>query len=452
MIALHNADCLEIMKGMADYSVDLLFCDPPYALGSEVVIKANGKPDYKKAVDFMAKWEQPDGEFWEQWFKEVFRILKHGGRVLMFGMDRQLFLNCYYANFAGFIQQQSLYWFFISSFPKSTDLSKQLDKHFKAEREVLKSEKTNSGSFAHISKTNAELGFRPSAYNGNSDDDSAKNVINITAPATDLAKKYDGYKYGIAPLKQTNETILVFQKPCKTGSPFKDVLAMENGNDTITASIVDIENNRVATSEDLNGGAYAKNGTERDDGWGMQRSNNLDFKQPQGRFPAQTFVDSGAAERLDFQSGLSISTGGKSGNSDAYQGGFKQEHYGDKKPGLGDIGGCSKILHKCDFDKDDHDLYFYCPKVSGSERNEAIDNNHPTLKPISLLVQILRLFKTPNPQVLLDPFMGSGSMAIAANKVGGFDYVGVELNDDYFSIAQERIAHAEHDLINMFGK
>ena len=80
------------------------------------------------------------------------------------------------------------------------------------------------------------------------------------------------------------------------------------------------------------------------------------------------------------------------------------------------------------------------------------ENNHPTLKPISLLVQILRLFKTPNPQVLLDPFMGTASMAIAANKVGGFDYVGIELNSDYFAIAQERIAHAEHDLINVFGE
>ena len=87
---------------------------------------------------------------------------------------------------------------------------------------------------------------------------------------------------------------------------------------------------------------------------------------------------------------------------------------------MGDTsGGCSKILHKCDFDKEDHDLYFYCPKVSGSERNEAINNNHPTLKPISLLVKILRLFKIIDKQVLLDPFAGTMTMGIASNKVGG---------------------------------
>jgi site-specific DNA-methyltransferase (adenine-specific) len=392
MAILHNGCCLEYLKALPDNSIDLIFCDPPYALGSEVIIRPDGKPDYKKAVDFMNAWKQVDGEFWEQWFKEAFRVLKYGGRVLMFGMDRQLFLNCYYAVTAGFVQQQSLYWFFISNFPKSTDLSKNLDKHFKAEREV------------------------------------------VGTATTDLAKKYDGYKYGIAPLKQTNETILVFQKPCKTGSPLHDVLAMESGDDSITASIVDIENNRVATSESTIRTQVNTSGNFSSHNNGFITGSN------QGRFPAQTFVDSAAAEILGED--------------------------------------CHKILHKCDFDKAEHDLYFYCPKVSGSERNDGlhgrmdtkhkrtlgngiggvsqensahVENNHPTLKPVSLLVQILRLFKTPNDQVLLDPFMGSGSMAIAANKVGGFDYVGIELNPDYYAIAKERIAHCEHDLINMFG-
>ena len=451
---LHNGCCLEYLKTLSNHSIDLIFCDPPYALGSEVIIKPDGKPDYKKAVDFMNAWKQVDGAFWEEWFIEANRVLKHGGRVLMFGMDRQLFLNCYYANYAGFTQQMSCYWYFISSFPKATDCGKMLDRHFKAEREVVGGEKLNNPSTKK--QEDASSIFMPREWD-------------ISTPTTALAKKYDGYKYGVASLKQTNETILVFQKPCKTGSPLHDILAMESGDDTITASIVDIENNRVATS-----------------GWGGVGSNGyggFNSQNPrltEGRFPAQTFVNSAAAERLDLQSGVSISTGGNSGvkNSGAtYSRGFNEEN-NIKGCGLGDSGGCSKILHKCDYDKEDHDLYFYCPKVSGKERNDGLlgrmdkkigsntmsggddtrirpdpinENNHPTLKPISLLVQILRLFKTPNPQVLLDPFAGSGSMAIAANKVGGFDYVGIELNPDYFAIAKERIAHAEHDLINLFG-
>ena len=134
MIETINANCLDVLKETAANSQDLIFCDPPYALGSDVIIRKDGKPDYRKAVDFMAKWQQPDGYFWEQWFNEAFRVLKYGGRVVMFGMDRQLMLNKYYACFAGFAEQQSLYWFFISSFPKASDLSKNLDKNAGAER------------------------------------------------------------------------------------------------------------------------------------------------------------------------------------------------------------------------------------------------------------------------------------------------------------------------------
>jgi DNA modification methylase len=124
MIETINANCLDVLKETAANSQDLIFCDPPYALGSDVIIRKDGKPDYRKAVDFMSKWQQPDGYFWEQWFAEAFRVLRYGGRVVMFGMDRQLMLNKYYACFAGFAEQQSLYWYFISNFRKQVTLGK----------------------------------------------------------------------------------------------------------------------------------------------------------------------------------------------------------------------------------------------------------------------------------------------------------------------------------------
>jgi hypothetical protein len=57
-------------------------------------------------------------------------------------------------------------------------------------------------------------------------------------------------KYSIAPLKQTNETILVFQKPYKTGSCLHDTLAYENGDDTCMCGAVDVEGNRCEIDED----------------------------------------------------------------------------------------------------------------------------------------------------------------------------------------------------------
>ena len=131
----------------------------------------------------MNKWEMPTGTYWEQWFKEAYRTLKHGGYCIMFGMDRQLLLFKYYANLAGFEEQQSLYWYFISNFPKATDLSKMIDKNAGAEREIIGTKK-GVGS----NKTD-------SMKNGLGESQEFASEYDNTKPSTDLAKKYEGYKY-----------------------------------------------------------------------------------------------------------------------------------------------------------------------------------------------------------------------------------------------------------------
>ena len=77
---------------------------------------------------------------------------------------------------------------------------------------------------------------------------------------------------------------------------------------------------------------------------------------------------------------------------------------------------------------------------SGNDRNVLFKNHHPTVKPIQLLKKIIALFKTPNPLHVLDPFMGSGSMGIACIELG-VSYTGVELDPEYYTIAQTRLAH-----------
>ena len=68
-------------------------------------------------------------------------------------------------------------------------------------------------------------------------------------------------------------------------------------------------------------------------------------------------------------------------------------------------------------------------------------NNHPTVKPINLLTYLCRLI-TPPKGVVLDPFMGSGSTGVAA-LLEGFDFFGMELDKDYYQIAQKRIENHE---------
>jgi len=311
----------------------------------------------------------------------------------------------------------------------------------------------------------------------------------------EIAQKYNGMKYSIAPLKQTNETILVFQKPYKTGSCLHDTLAYENGDDTCMCGAVDVEGNRCEITDVTKEAGYRKNAKDYNindeyDSTSFklnykERGNKKDagFYDTNGRYPAQTYINDEAAKVLDGQSGI-LKTGEKKDthaiNRDLDENGNYQSPngcYGKYKArnvnSPASTGGCSRILHRCNYDLNDYDIYMYCPKVSNKERNEGCENlvdskradvnkmmgdagdfktgsgndrnvlfknHHPTVKPIQLLKKIIQLFKTPNPLHVLDPFMGSGSMGIACIELG-VSYTGVELDTEYYTIAQTRLAH-----------
>lgn len=65
---------------------------------------------------------------------------------------------------------------------------------------------------------------------------------------------------------------------------------------------------------------------------------------------------------------------------------------------------------------------------------------HPTQKPIKLYEWLLLKYSRPG-QRILDTHLGSGSSAIAANNLG-FEFVGMELDADYFNAACKRIQQA----------
>jgi DNA modification methylase len=76
-----------------------------------------------------------------------------------------------------------------------------------------------------------------------------------------------------------------------------------------------------------------------------------------------------------------------------------------------------------------------------SDEGERPGNFHPTCKPITLMRYLCRLV-TPPGGTVLDPFMGSGSTGIAA-RAESFNFVGIELDPDYFAIAEQRIKENE---------
>jgi len=62
---------------------------------------------------------------------------------------------------------------------------------------------------------------------------------------------------------------------------------------------------------------------------------------------------------------------------------------------------------------------------------------HPTQKPIKLMAAIIRDFSKPG-DTILDPFCGSGSTLIAAEREGR-KWIGIEINEEYCKITRKRI-------------
>src|SRR6185436_1993349 len=88
--------------------------------------------------------------------------------------------------------------------------------------------------------------------------------------------------------------------------------------------------------------------------------------------------------------------------------------------------------------------FFYCAKVSRTERNAGVAGGctHPTLKPLALTTYLARLLLVPGPEArLLVPFSGAGSEIIGARRAGWRHVVGIERDAQSVADARARIAH-----------
>ena len=440
---------LELLKQLPDNSVDAVVTDPPYGLGKEPDALAmlrdwleTGHHDVK-GRGFMGKaWDafvpQP-----QQW-REIYRVLKPGGHVLAFAGTRTQDLMALGLRLAGFEIRDLVAWVYSTGFPKSLDVSKAIDKAAGAEREVI-GEKT----FADGSKAR-----KTQMLGGNatfSDEVSRKTNLVVTAPATEAARQWQGW--GTA-LKPALEPITVARKPLE-GTVAENVLKWHTG-------AVNVDGCRVAIpasdkkNYDANMACHERyaDGRERigayEGGW---KANQEAIKNTGARWPAnlihdgseevtELFPDS-KTKRIEKPCHEPEITGHKWGTMQGNRGARGYDGEGSAA------------------------RFFYCAKVSTSERNEGLDslpdkewkndgaavpqrddrpfnpskNNHPTVKPIALMRYLCRLI-TPPGGVVLDPWMGSGSTGKAA-KLEGFDFIGMEMDKGYFDIACARTGYKE---------
>lgn len=483
MIKLIHSDCIEEMSKIEADSTEAVICDPPYALAF-----------MGKAFD---KFDSPQHyQQWTlSWAAEALRVLKPGGYLLAFGGTRTSHRLVCGLEEAGFVIRDTLSWLYGSGFPKSFNVSKGFDKkndrlqsEYMQLAEYLKNKRINRGySLKDVAKhfpsktggltgcvsnwesglsvptkkqwiilnkllgldgefeefinkieierklmgTEREVVGRHSAPAKSIYGTKSQKTLNITAPATDPAKTWEGYGTG---LKPAHEPICLAQKPlddnyCQNIEKH-GVGALNIDAGRIEININDI-NRRPNGSIPLADGG--KTSMFKMGGRNYKENKGDTLNLYKGRFPANLILDEEAAAILDEQSGISKSSGGsglasqfpkRNGHTVGFMSG-KNANAG----GLGDVGGASR--------------FFYCAKASKAERGDG--NNHPTVKPLALLMYLAKLVLPHHKSVVwLDPFMGSGSSALAAQKLNNeegyqINFIGIEQEAEYIEIAKNRL-------------
>lgn len=473
-------DCLTAMRAMDPASVDTIITDPPYGLtankqgGSGQASLNEESPAGRSRIGtgggFMGKkWDAvlPGVEVWG----EALRVAKPGAFLIAFGGTRTVHRLACAIEDAGWEIRDRMMWVYGSGFPKSLDISKAIDKAAGAEREVI-------GPSPYKASDEAEARTQGKCQSGRTVH------ADITAPATEAARRWDGY--GTA-LKPAWEPIIVAMKPT-------DGTFAENALDHGVAGLW-IDGGRIAgnvpttgqgTSDSIYGGGKglhpADMGTQEftPAAGGRWPANFILSHHPDcqrrgvrkvksdGHAPAEQktrsrffgqvtlgpkdekyFGGAGGTETveawdchpecpvrmLDEQSGELAACGGPQTTSAGLP--IENQVYGKgwtrtQTAIWGQSGGASR--------------FFYTAKASRSEREaglkgriacikcgelntdthdgpngkpqKCVRNGHPTVKPVAIMRYLARLTKTPGGGLVLDPFCGSGTTAVACEIEG----------------------------------
>ena len=397
---LLHGDCRNILKVLANDSIDSCVTDPPYHLTT----KSGGKAGFMGA-----EWDGGGVAFDSATWAETLRVMKPGAHLLAFGGTRTYHRLVCAIEDAGFEIRDQIGWLYLSGFPKSLDVSKALDKMAGVEREV--------GGIDRARHARLKNQIHGSVSTGEQWQH-GKRDVNITAPATDAARQWEGW--GTA-LKPCFEPIVVARKPLAKGNTIA-ANVLQHGTGAINIGAC-----RVETSDDLNGGAYSETRKQSDSEWAASGSIHeyvgSAYVQPLGRWPANIIHD-GSDEIV----ALFPESKGQQGDVKGTEpSGVTNGIYGKFN---GRVAAQARIESGVSAAR-----FFYAAKASKADRGDG--NTHPTVKPMDLMRYLCRLV-TPPGGTVLDQFAGSGSTLLAAD-LEGFNSVGIELLSEHIEIIKRRL-------------
>jgi DNA modification methylase len=451
LATLFNGDNIEVLKTLAENSIDSIVTDPPYG------------------ISFMGKkwdYDVPSVDFW----KEIFRVLKPGGHVLSFGGTRTYHRMVINIEDAGFEIRDQIMWIYSSGFPKSHNIGKAVDKfggNNLLDKEIgnaLKQARLHRG----ISLTQADKMFCDGTSNyswfegrkngqripnketfdkivdewpelqelRNKVRESQRDCLSIeTTNKTVMQKIGDKNETGIyhrtkgdsefegwgTGLKPANEPICVARKPISEKSIASNVLKWGTGGINVDGCRIGSELRTIPIhSNDF-----------KDDTTMFGLHNTIQHERIEttvGRFPANFIIECICENENHTDPDCPCRL------MDEHSSGASRFFYVAK------VSKKERNLGLDNFEEKETKGSIGLHNVGGSptkDNKRAIKNTHPTVKPIELMRYLVRLV-TPKGGVVLDPFMGSGSTGVAT-LIEGFKFVGIEMDEDYFQIAKQRV-------------
>lgn len=383
---IFHADCRDVLRQLADNSLDSIVTDPPYALVS--IVNRFGKPGsapaksneaYQRAsAGFMGKsWDTGEVAFSEEFWAECLRVLKPGGHVVAFSGTRTYHRMAVAIEDAGFEIRDQLGWLYGSGFPKSHN---------------QKGDWEGWGSAL-------KPGWEPICLGRKALDGTIANNLKTWGVG---ALNIDGCRVaGDEITTRTNTACNSYMSGC-----IGDVQDVKSSYTTGSesgrwpANVVHDGSNEVIAAFPTSKSTIGKPRAGRSgDGYGMTHTG----AEYNDEGSAARFFYCAKASRADRDDGL--------------------EHLQKKEGGMVSENSGQHITRR----EED-----YKPQPRA--------NTHPTVKPTELMRWLCRLV-TPPGGTVLDPFLGSGSTGRAA-LMEGFKFIGCEREDEYLPIAEGRIRAA----------
>jgi hypothetical protein len=320
---------------------------------------------------------------------------------------------------AGFEIRDMIAWIYGSGFPKSLSIGKAVDK-------LQGNERIKTGEIKHHAQKGVAVAEERGAIGGGAFGQAKDEEL------TKGTSEWEGW--GTA-LKPSVEPLTVARKPLEKGlTVAENCLKWGVGG-------INIDESRVATDENLNGGMYSGEGlakTIADHKWRFRKRDGQ-YKQPAGRWPANLIHD-GSQEVLD----LFPNTGNGVGQRTYDDSGSASRFFYCAKASKAERNrGCEGLEEKFKAGTEFRPSYLERYEETGdngtpSARFGKMTNNHPTVKPIALMEYLVKLV-TREGQTVLDPFAGSGTTGIACKNLNR-EAILIEREAEYVEIAKRRIA------------